>query len=154
MLFLLFQLGPDRYALPASQVIEVLPLIDLKQIPQAPRGVAGLFNCRGILVPVIDLSELTLNRAAPPRLSTRIILVHYADEKGEKHLLGLMAEKATETLRLEPKDFMTSGVTNEAVPYLGPVAAAADGLIQQIEVSKLLPVAVRDLLFKQPMENP
>lgn len=154
MLFLLFQLGPDRYALNASQVIEVLPLIDLKQIPQAPRGVAGLFNCRGTPVPVIDLSELTLNRPAQPRLSTRIILVHYADEKGEKHLLGLMAEKATETQRHEPKDLMASGVTNEAAPYLGPVMAEADGLVQQIEIGKLLPAAVRDLLFKQPVENP
>jgi len=47
MLFLLFQLGQDRYALEASRVIEVLPLVSLKRIPQAPRGVAGLFNYRG-----------------------------------------------------------------------------------------------------------
>jgi chemotaxis-related protein WspB len=153
MLFLLFHLGPDRYALNASQVIEVLPLIDLKQIPQAPRGVAGLFNCRGTPVPVIDLSELTLNRPAQLRLSTRIILVHYADHKGGKHLLGLMAEKATEMRRHELQDLMASGVTNEAAPYLGPVIAEADGLVQQIEIDKLLPVAVRDVLFKQPLES-
>jgi chemotaxis-related protein WspB len=153
MLFLLFQLGPDRYALNASQVIEVLPLIDLKQIPQAPRGVAGLFNCRGTPVPVIDLSALTLNRPAQPRLSTRIILVHYADNKGEKHLLGLIAEKATETRRHELQDLMASGVTNEAAPYLGAVIAEADGLVQQIEIAKLLPATVRDVLFKQALES-
>ncbi len=36
MLFLLFQLGKDRYVLEAARVIEVLPLMDLKQIPEAP----------------------------------------------------------------------------------------------------------------------
>ena len=38
MLFLLFQLGNDRYALDASRVVEVLPLVELKHLPLAPRG--------------------------------------------------------------------------------------------------------------------
>ena len=39
MLFILFQIGRDRYALPASRVIEVLPLMNLKRVPGAPEGV-------------------------------------------------------------------------------------------------------------------
>ena len=35
MLFLLFQLGADRYALPARDVAEVLPLVALKGVPGA-----------------------------------------------------------------------------------------------------------------------
>ena len=41
MLFLLFRLGHDRYALEARRVVEVVPLLALKKIPQAPRGVVG-----------------------------------------------------------------------------------------------------------------
>jgi len=37
MLFLLFQLAKDRYALDAGQVAEVLPWVGIKQIPQARR---------------------------------------------------------------------------------------------------------------------
>ena len=44
MLFLLFELGRDRYALDALQVAEVLPLLALKEMPLAPPGVAGLLN--------------------------------------------------------------------------------------------------------------
>ena len=40
-LHLLFSLGADRYALPASEVSEVLPLQRLKQLPEAPAWVAG-----------------------------------------------------------------------------------------------------------------
>ena len=76
MLFLLFQLGRERYALEAGQVAAVLPLLSIKEIPQAPPAVAGLCNYRGRPVPVIDLSELTLGRPAQSRLSTRIVLVH------------------------------------------------------------------------------
>ena len=40
MLYLLFELGKDRYALEAGQVMEVLPLLEFKRIPHAIKGVA------------------------------------------------------------------------------------------------------------------
>src|SRR5438552_2197518 len=104
MLFLLFQLGKDRYALDIRQVAEVLPLVEVKQIPHTLPAVVGAFNYRGTSIPLIDLNELALGRPALKRLSTRIILVHYPDPKGTSHLLGLIAEKATGTMRREPAD--------------------------------------------------
>jgi chemotaxis-related protein WspB len=152
MLFLLFQLGEERYALDAGQVAEVLPLVGIRPIPRAPPEVAGLFNYRGSPVPAIDLCQLTLGRAARRRLNTRIVLVHYRGDDGTVHLLGLIAEKATETLRREAADFTASGVKGTAAPYLGPVAKDTRGLVQRIEVNQLLPPSVRDLLFQPPSE--
>jgi chemotaxis-related protein WspB len=151
MLFLIFELGKDRYALDVRQIAEVLPLLGVKQIPKAPQAMTGLFNYRGAPVPAIDLSQLTLGRASAPRLSTRIVLVHYPDETGRTHLLGLIAERATQTARHEPSDFVASGVTNAGAPYLGPVATDARGLLQWIDVRTLLPPSFRDLLFKEPI---
>jgi len=149
MLFLLFQLGKDRYAVEASQVVEVLPLLNFKKIPQAPPGVAGAFNYRGAPVPVIDLSELTIGNPSRQRLSTRLVLVNYPLESGGRRILGLIAEHATETVRLEPTDFLNVGVTVDEAPYLGPVAKDERGLIQWIEVKQLLPESVRGVLFRQ-----
>jgi chemotaxis-related protein WspB len=153
MLFLLFQLGKDRYVLDVAQVAQVLPLVSFKLIPQAPVAVAGVFSYHGAPVPAIDLSQLALGRPAHNRFSTRIILVHYRNDSGQTHLLGLIAEKVKETLRREAADFVASGVSNEAAPYLGPVAADALGLLQWIDVNNLLPVAVREMLFRQPAES-
>lgn len=153
MLFLLFQLGNDHYALEAGKVAEVLPLVSLKQIPQAPPAVAGVFDFRGEPVPVVDLSQMALGRPARCRLSTRIILAHYPDGNGEPRLLGLIAERVTETIRRDPLDFITSGVDLDAAPYLGPVATDARGLIQRVDVDQLLTSAVRDLLFQQPVAS-
>jgi chemotaxis-related protein WspB len=119
MLFLLFRIGDDRYALDALQIAEVLPVVGVKGIPQAPAGVAGIIDYHGSPVPLIDLSQLALGRPARRRLSTRIVLVHYADQKSTKHLLGLLAEGATETMRRDPADFVASGVGNDPAPYLG-----------------------------------
>ncbi len=152
MLFLLFQLGGDCYALDAAQVAEVLPLVRMKKIPRAPAGVAGVFTYRGAPVPAIDLSQLALGRPARPRLSTRVLLVNYPDATGAHRRLGLIAEHATETLRREPTDFVASGVKADGAPYLGPVVHDARGLIQWIEVDKLLPASVRAALFQQAAE--
>jgi len=149
MLFLLFQLGKDRYALEASRVVEVVPLLEMKQLPRAPKGVAGVFNYRGRPVPAVDLSELTLGKAASERFSTRIIIINYPDDTGTNRLLGLIAEHATETLCKDPKDFVDSGVKLGQAPYLGPILMVDPSPVKWIYEPRLLPEPVRDVLFSE-----
>ncbi len=153
MLFLLFQLGPDRYALEAGRVLEVLPLLELKKIPGAPRGVAGIFNYRGRPVPAVDLGELTLGQPASERLSTRIIVINYPDDTGKLQPLGLIAEHATEIIRRERKDFVDTGLNLGAPAYLGPVLMDSHGAIHWVREQRLLPQNVRDLLFCETVEH-
>jgi chemotaxis-related protein WspB len=151
MLFLLFQLGADRYALPACDVAEVLPLVALKEIPTAPRGVAGLIDYRGAAVPAIDLSALALGRAAARRVSTRVFMVNYplGTKGGGTRLLGLIAEHATEMTNKAAGDFQFTGVRTTGARYLGPVATDPRGMIQRVEVSELLDEALRAALFPE-----
>lgn len=152
MLFLLFQLGSDRYALEAGQVVEVLPLVTLKELPQAPRGVAGLANYRDETVPVVDLSALALGQPAAHRVSTRILMVRYSLPEGGNRLLGLVAERATEMMKCAPEDFQETGVENKDAPYLGPVLRNERGLIQRVDIKTLLNDELREALFRQSME--
>jgi chemotaxis-related protein WspB len=153
MLFLVFELGADRYALDVRQVAEVLPLVSLKRIPQAPATIAGLFDYRGAAVPAVDVSQLTLGRSAERRLSTRIILVNYPDATGVPRLLGLIAERTTRTVRRDAADFVYSSVASDAAPYLGPVATDGGGLLQWVDAHTLLPASIRDMLFKQSRDQ-
>ena len=152
MLFLLFQLGKDRYALEARRIVEVVPLLELKRLPQAPKGVAGIFNYRGQAVPAVDMSELTLGCPATERLSTRMILVYHPDGHGRNRLLGIIAEHATQTVRFEANQFQDTGVKIGAAPYLGPVLMDANGPIQWLYEQRLLSVPVRNLLFSETMD--
>ena len=142
-------MGRDRYALPASDIIEVLPLMNLKRVPRAPIGVAGVLNYRGAPVPVIDLNEMTLAEPAARRLSTRIILVKYPSEAQHPHALGLIAEHATNMIQRSIEDFIETGIESADASYLGRVANDAGGLIQWVEVERLLTPEVRDLLFRE-----
>lgn len=150
MLFLMFQLGSDRYALAANEVVEVLPLIALKQIPQAPAGVAGLLNYHGQPVPVLDLSLLALGVPAARRVSTRLLIARCPVPEaggGAEKLLGLMVERATEAITKEPSDFVPAGIDSPRTRYLGPVAPDARGFIQRIELGVLLNDELRAALF-------
>jgi len=151
MLFLLFQLGNDRYALDATRVVEVLPLVNLKIIPQAPRGVAGIFNYRGRPVPAIDLSELTLGKSAEEKLSTRIILLDYLADDDQSHLIGLIAEHATEMIRRNKTDFTDAGLKLPGVPFLGATLADERGVVQLIHDQKLLSNDVREFIFNEAL---
>lgn len=148
MLFLLFELDGDRYALESRQLIEVLPLVNLKPVPRAPHGIAGIFDYHGLPVPAVDLSDVILGRAAQRRLSTRMVIVNCPGSDDAPRKLGLIAEKATATVRLELAQFSDSGVSNGETPYLGPVARDAQGLIQWLTVPQLLPPAARSVLFQ------
>lgn len=150
MLFLQFQIGDQRYALESAHIAAVLPWVDVRPLPQAAPGVAGVLDYRGSPVPVIDLSQLVLGRPAERRLSTRIVLVHYHVAVEESRLLGLIAEKATAMRHYEPGDFVATGVANPQAPYLGRVTATSeDGIVQRIEVEQLLPAGLRELLFRE-----
>jgi len=142
MLFLVFQVGAHRYAIDADRVAEVLPLVAITAIARAPEEVAGVLVYRGAPMPVVDLSQLLEGRPAERRLSTRIVVVHYPvgkdGAKGGTRLLGLIAEKATETIRREAVDFVDSGVVNDRAPYLGAVAPDPHGMVQRVDIARLL----------------
>ncbi|VXC81807.1 Chemotaxis-related protein WspB [Pseudomonas sp. 8Z] len=147
-LYLQFQLGEDRYALAAREVVEVLPRRRLKQIPEAPDWVAGLLAHRGQMIPVLDLSRRVLGRPALARSSTRLVLVHFAAAAEEAAVLGLLLEQATHTLRLPDEAFQSSGLEAGQPDYLGPVQGKGAELIQRIKVSGLLDDTMRALLFQ------
>jgi chemotaxis-related protein WspB len=153
MLFILFQIGPDRYALSAGSIIEVLPLMNLKRIPCAPNGVAGVLNYRGTPVPVIDLNKMTLGQPAARRLSTRIILVKYPLEAQHPRMLGLIAEHATNMIQRSIQDFVETGVESDEARYLGKVTNDPGGLIQWVEVEQLLTAEVCQVLFRETVRS-
>lgn len=150
MLMVIFQIGADRYAIPCSRVVEIIPQVALKAVPQAPDHVAGLFSFRATIVPVIDLCRLAHKRPCQPFLSSRIILVHYrggATGSNQKdHILGLLVERATEVFE-KPDTGSVPPVRVADAPYLGDIYSVGGQMIQSLEPEALLPDDLRELLF-------
>jgi len=146
MKVLVFHIGADRYGLPLAAIRRVLPLMALKAIPGAPDTVAGLMNLHGTGVPVIDLARLGGNAAAARRADTRIVLVDYTGPDGAAYALGLAAERVVGVQDIPDTALAHAGVL--AAPFLDRVAADAHGLVQLVEPDRMLPDALRALLFQ------
>ncbi len=71
----LVQLGEERYALAAEDVLEVGGVSDRAPLPGAPAGVAGLHNYRGNVVPLLDLASLV--GAGSRKLGEAMVIVEH-----------------------------------------------------------------------------
>ncbi|CAG2307048.1 MULTISPECIES: chemotaxis protein CheW [Burkholderia] len=150
-LFLMFELDGERYALDAAGIDEVLPLAIMKAVPGAPDWIAGLLMRGGQPVPVIDVPMLALGRRAQALRSTRLVMVrHRSGHADGERTIGLIVERATQTMRIDRAAFRASGVSTARTRWLGRVANTPDGVVQQLSVSDLIDDVARLYLFDGP----
>ena len=149
MLMLLFYVGNDRYALAARQVVEVMSLVELKKLARSPKYLAGLLNYRDRVIPVIDLCQLLSGIPSRSYLSTRIIVINYAINKEKSSLLGLIAERVTETLDRQVNDLIEPVIKADTSVYLGEIITDEQGMIQCIQVESLLSESQQRYLLPQ-----
>lgn len=149
MLYLLLRMGTERYALDARRIVEVVPMVNLKPLPHTAPYVAGLFDYRGMLVPVIDLCRLTTANRCGAYLTTRIVLVEYPGAEDRTHTLGLLAEQVTETIKLKDSEFQSPGIHTTEAPYLGDLIKVGNTMVQRLEIEQVLPVELRETLFRE-----
>ena len=146
MLLLLFQAAGRTFGLDASHILEVTPVPEFRPAPHAPAYIAGLLNYRGRTIPVLDLTHLLEGRASRPAFSTRLLLARYAPG-GEGAVLGLVAERAVETVSCGDADFNATGIELPATPYLGKAVVLNGRIIQQLTLEEALGEEARTLLF-------
>ena len=121
---------------------------EIAELEAASISIAGVFNFRDVSVPVIDLCFLLKNSHCNNHFSTRIVLIEYLMDKGNKHVLGMLAEQVTETFKSDANDMISSGVTIKNAPYLEKVVLQDKEVIQFIDVKNLLPKSVQSMLFR------
>jgi len=91
--WVVFRLAEHEYALRLENVSEVLRMVAITPLPEAPPWLAGMINLRGRVIAVTDL-RLRLGLPAPaPGLNTPIIVV-----EADGRQLGLIADSVVEVL--------------------------------------------------------
>jgi chemotaxis-related protein WspB len=122
MLMLRFQAGDRQLGLPAGHIVEVLPLTTIHEVLPPVPGVVGTVEYEGSTIPVADVTLLLCGVAAQQLLSTRIVIVTAANGSGTDRRIGLVLERATQTVTSDEAEAL--GIT---VFDLARVAFAFDG---------------------------
>ena len=119
--YLTFVLGAEQYGVEIVKVREILGVLPITPMPQAPHYVKGVINLRGRVIPVIDTRT---KFGMPERESTSetcIIVVDVASKS-----IGLLVDTVKEVMdisegQIEPPPRFGAGAGNEFVCGLGKI---------------------------------
>src|SRR5688572_8043469 len=79
--FLTFNLGPQRYALPIEQVVEVAAMIEVVSMPDSSPEFLGVVNRHGDVLPMLDLRPLFQQKVTPLTPLTLFIVATYGGQQ-------------------------------------------------------------------------
>ncbi len=97
--YLTFALAGEEYGLPVLKVREIMKVMDITAVPQAPVHVKGVINLRGKVIPVADLR---LRFGFPPQEfdeRTCIIVVDVALQTSTV-MMGVVVDAVSEVLTI------------------------------------------------------
>ncbi|MCA9498368.1 MAG: chemotaxis protein CheW [Nitrospirales bacterium] len=90
-----FQLGDEVFAIDILEVQEIIRMLEITQVPNAPHYVEGVVNLRGKVIPIINLRARFGLSGTEPTKDTRIVVVEVA-----QMILGFIVDSVEEVLRL------------------------------------------------------
>ena len=145
MQHLLFRVGHEMLAIPASEIDVVLPVPELDPLSLAPPHFAGLLRYHGRLVPVLDVSVLQGQAPCRPVISTRIILVRSADAAP-----GLLVEQAMEMMDLRGPQVLPNELLAKERNWLTPEIFDTElGLVRSIRWQVLLTPELQAMIVEE-----
>jgi chemotaxis-related protein WspB len=135
MLMIIFYIGTECYCCSCDSMIEIVPKIPLKQIPQMPNYLAGLLNYGGESIPIIDLSSILVGAPCQDYMHTRIMIFKNPVE-GTIKTLGIVAEKVNEIREMDPNLFNES-LHIKNLPFLMGIYNTTTESVQRVNIKQL-----------------
>jgi purine-binding chemotaxis protein CheW len=116
-----FELDKEEYAVPITEVQEVVKIPVITPVPQSPAFILGIINLRGKIVPILDMEKLFKLARENKGISEHIMVT----EDGCGNLFGVQVDKVTEVLKISQESIQTTPkmITNKiSAEYLKGVA--------------------------------
>ncbi|MEG2004708.1 MAG: chemotaxis protein CheW [Bilophila sp.] len=130
-----FKLGDEEFGVDILKVQEIIRMLPITRVPNAPNFVEGVINLRGKVIPVIDMRKRFGLDTTPHDSQTRIEVM---DLQGQ--IVGFVVDAVSEVLRIkestvEPPPPVVAGIGSE---YMRGVGKLEDRLLILLDLDKLL----------------
>ncbi|MDR3560836.1 MAG: chemotaxis protein CheW [Negativicutes bacterium] len=129
----LFRLGNEEYAIPITQVKEIIQFKEATKLPSTPVYMEGIISLRGKIIPVVDLA-MRLELAAVKNADKRALIIETADRE-----IGIVVDEVTEVIRLQDSaiELAPAGTGNEQNSYIRGIGKEGNRLLILLDVDKL-----------------
>jgi len=126
--YLTFRLADEQFGLQILKIREIIGLMKITGIPNAPASIRGVINLRGKIVPVMDL-RARLGFPATDTTRSTCIIVTEINTSFETIEMGLLVDAVNEVLdiqgdEIEPPPALGDGVDKNLI--LGMAKAGKD----------------------------
>ena len=130
-----FVLGKEIFGIEILHVQEIIRLVSITKVPDAPQFVEGVINLRGRVIPIVDLRVRLGIETSNHNNSTRIIVVEL-----NEMVVGFIVDEVNEVLRipktiLEPPPPLVGSVDSE---YITSVGKLENSLLILIDLKNVL----------------
>ncbi len=130
-----FKIGEEEFGVDILKVQEIIRMMPITKVPNAPDFVEGVINLRGKVIPVIDMRRRFGMSATAHDSQTRIKVM---DLQGQ--IVGFVVDAVCEVLRIkestiEPPPPVVAGIGSE---YMRGVGKLEDRLLILLDLDKLL----------------
>ncbi len=133
----IFRLRDEEFGVDIATVMEIIRVLDITHIPEAPLFIKGVINLRGQIVPVIDLaSQFELEPEENLPAKSRIVISEICGQT-----VGLLVDEASEVIKIpveniEPApELIQSRIKRD---YIKGVAKLKNRLIILLDLDKVL----------------
>jgi purine-binding chemotaxis protein CheW len=129
-----FFLGNEEFALEILKVQEIIRMVDLTRVPNAPEFVEGVINLRGKVIPVIGLRKRFAMEPREHDKQTRIVVVELHGS-----VVGFVVDSVSEVLRI-PADTVEPPprLAKTKREYVCGVGKLSNRLLLLLDVDRLL----------------
>jgi purine-binding chemotaxis protein CheW len=131
-----FHIDNEEFGVEILKVQEIIRMMAVTKVPNAPCFIEGVINLRGRVIPIIDLRiRLGLERISH-NSSTRIIVLEISSKT-----IGFIVDSVNEVLRIPksiietPPDIISRGINSE---YITAVGKLDDRLLILLDLEKIL----------------
>ncbi|MEG1609993.1 MAG: chemotaxis protein CheW [Bilophila sp.] len=130
-----FKIADEEFGVDILKVQEIIRMMPITKVPNAPAFVEGVINLRGKVIPVIDMRKRFGMKSCAHDSQTRIKVM---DLQGQ--VVGFVVDAVSEVLRIkestvEPPPPVVAGIGSE---YMRGVGKLEDRLLILLDLDKLL----------------
>ncbi len=136
--FLSFRLGDETFAANVDQVLNILEMLRITEVPRTPEYMKGIVNLRGEVLPVID-ARLKFGMPAAEHTKNTCILVLEVDVNNESIKVGALVDSVVEVLEIRDSEIKPPPVINEKskTPFIKGVIKVEDTFIIVLDINKV-----------------
>jgi purine-binding chemotaxis protein CheW len=137
--YLTFSLGEEEYGIGILKVKEIIGMMRITPVPQAPAFIKGVINLRGKVIPVIDLRLRFGMDETGYTERTCIVVVEIEGSEAKLHI-GVVVDSVSEVLNIKASDIEdppSFGTTLSADCILG-MAKTGEGVKILLDIARVL----------------